>query len=503
MARGSVIVIGGGIAGLATGIYAAANGYETSVLEMHTIPGGLCTSWERQGYCFDGCIHWFVGGKPGRGFYPLWEEVGATEGLELVARDRLNSVRDEVGNELVLWSDLSRVESEMLASWPSDAKAIRGLVKGSHLMAGVGSMVPTTPPDMMRAWDGLKMLVTSGSALRKMRRYQMLTVQDLADGFSDPFLRRAVANAVNEPRISSMALLSTLGWFDVGDANWVMGGSALFARRLERRLLDLGGEIRYRSRVKRILVEDDRAVGVRLSDGTEQRAEVVISAADGHATIFDMLEGRYVDDRIRDLYDNLELFPAIVQVSLGVNRDMSNEPWSVVTLLDDPVEIAGRQVSSAWTHHYSFDPSMAPTGKSSVTCILEGDLEHWQKLGDTSREAYLAEKDAVARQVIDIVERAYPGVHDAVEVVDVATPTTYVRYTGNWRASFEGWLLSPKNTKLTGMAGMPRKLPGLDRFWMAGQWVWPGGGLPSGVLTGRWAIQNLCAADGREFVAPA
>ena len=41
MAEGSVIVIGGGIAGLASGIYAQANGYDTTVFEMHTLPGGL------------------------------------------------------------------------------------------------------------------------------------------------------------------------------------------------------------------------------------------------------------------------------------------------------------------------------------------------------------------------------------------------------------------------------------------------------------------------------
>jgi phytoene dehydrogenase-like protein len=89
-----------------------------------------------------------------------------------------------------------------------------------------------------------------------------------------------------------------------------------------------------------------------------------------------------------------------------------------------------------------------------------------------------------------------------VEVTDVATPATYVRYTGNWQGSFEGWLLTPSNTKAAGMAGLPRRLPGLSNFVMAGQWIWLGGGLPSGVLTGRWAVQTVCAEDGRKFVAP-
>jgi len=64
-------------------------------------------------------------------------------------------------------------------------------------------------------------------------------------------------------------------------------------------------------------VEDDRAVGVRLTDGSEHRADIVISAADGHATIFDMLQGRYVSDKIRGYYEKLPIFPSWIQVSLG------------------------------------------------------------------------------------------------------------------------------------------------------------------------------------------
>ena len=46
---------------------------------------------------------------------------------------------------------------------------------------------------------------------------------------------------------------------------------------------------------------------------------------------------------------------------------------------------------------------------------------------------------------------------------------------------------------------MPKTLPGLERFWMAGQWVAPGGGLPSGVMTARQVQQLICRADGVPF----
>jgi phytoene dehydrogenase-like protein len=50
----SVIIIGAGIAGLAAGCYARMNGYRTQIFELHDLPGGLCTAWERGGYVFDG-----------------------------------------------------------------------------------------------------------------------------------------------------------------------------------------------------------------------------------------------------------------------------------------------------------------------------------------------------------------------------------------------------------------------------------------------------------------
>jgi phytoene dehydrogenase-like protein len=370
-------------------------------------------------------------------------------------------------------------------------------------MVKAGSNPPTVAPDMMGILDGLKMLLKSGSSLKKMGQYYATSMSDLSDRFADPFLRRAVLEAITEPRMSAIAFLGTLGWFEIGDANWVAGGSLGLARKMERRLLALGGEISYGSKVERIIVENDRAVGVRLADGSEHRADHIIGAADGHATIFEMLDGRYAGQRMRELYDKMEPFSPIMQVSLGVDMDLSDQPWSYVLLLDEGAEVGGKKVGSVWTHHYSYDPSMAPAGKSSITTILAADLEPWQHLRDTDRAAYNAKKATVADEVIAIIERAYPGVSEHVEVEDVATPSTYVRYTGNWKASFEGWMLSPNNARVAGMAGLPRTLPGLSNFVMAGQWVSPGGGLPSGVMTGRWAVQTICATDHKKFVAPA
>ena len=92
-----------------------------------------------------------------------------------------------------------------------------------------------------------------------------------------------------------------LAWLNRRAAGYPLGGALAFTRAIEKRFRDLGGTIRYGARVSRILVEQPpagqarRAVGIRFDDGTEHRADVVVSAADGRRTIFDMLEGRYLN----------------------------------------------------------------------------------------------------------------------------------------------------------------------------------------------------------------
>jgi len=75
-------------------------------------------------------------------------------------------------------------------------------------------------------------------------------------------------------------------------------------------------------------------------------------------------------------------------------------------------------------------------------------------------------------------------------MTDVSTPATVIRYTGNWKGSMEGWLMTPA----TGFRPLPKDLPGLRRFKMVGQWVMPRG-LPSGLMTARSAIREVCKED--------
>ena len=72
-----VVIIGGGIAGLSAGIYALQSGFEVTIFEMHTIPGGNSTSWKREGYFFEGGMHWLTGSAQNQLLYKEWCNLGA------------------------------------------------------------------------------------------------------------------------------------------------------------------------------------------------------------------------------------------------------------------------------------------------------------------------------------------------------------------------------------------------------------------------------------------
>jgi phytoene dehydrogenase-like protein len=245
--------------------------------------------------------------------------------------------------------------------------------------------------------------------------------------------------------------------------------------------------------VDRILVERDAAVGVHVTSGETIAANWVISAADGHATIYELLGGRYTNERIDRAYRTLETFPSYLHVSLGVGRNLSQEPGYVTRFLDAPLEVdPGTSLSQVSFRFFHFDPTFAPAGKTAVMCFLPTrNFEYWVNVQRQDPAQYQAEKQRVAEAVIALLEKRIAGLRQAIEVIDVSTPATVIRYTGNWKGSMEGWLLTPS----TGVRSFGSTLPGLRQFMMVGQWVSPGGGLPSGLTTARSAIRAVCKHD--------
>ncbi len=493
----NILIIGAGIAGLSAGCYARMNGFDALILEQHTIPGGLCTSWRRGDYTFDGSIRYLTGTRPDSPDHLLWRELGVLEGRPIHFYDEFSCYEGRDGHTLHLYTDVDRLEAHLRALAPADGAAIDDLVDGIRGFRHMDLPVDLTPGDAREALAlGQGVLPALGAILR----WRGVTVPSFAARFRDPLLREALPRFFQFARddFPMMILLTTLAGMADRESGYPIGGSLRFAEALAARYVALGGEVRYRARVERILVENDRAVGVRLADGSEVRADRVISAADGHATIFGLLEGRYVDERVRSYYRDLPVSHAIVQVSLGIDADLSAEPPTRSFPLREPLTLGNIAHDRLVLKHYAFDPTMAPPSKSVATLWCAADYDWWAQQR-ANRAAYRQEKQRVADRVVAAVEERLPHVRGRVEEVDVATPVTYERYTGNWRGAFAGWALTTRKMSMMMGGAMRKTLPGLAGFAMAGQWVEPGGNVALAAGSGRDLLKDICQEEGRPF----
>ncbi|PIP49191.1 MAG: phytoene dehydrogenase, partial [Chloroflexi bacterium CG23_combo_of_CG06-09_8_20_14_all_45_10] len=400
----------------------------------------------------------------------------------------------------ILYTNIDRLEQHMMELAPKDKDVIEEFIEGIRACTRFELPIEGAP-GVYDPIGGFKSLSEMRPFIQVARKWASISIQDFAARFKNALLRQAFPLAWWFPELTMLVALMSLAWMHRKVAGYPIGGSLEFSRAIERRYRDLGGRVHYNARVTEILVKNDRAVGIRLEDGSQHRADYVISAADGHTTIFDILDGKYADEKIRGYYDNLPICPSLVHIALGVDRSFEEIPPSVMGLnfpLDKPVTIADREWGQpgAGVHIYNFDPTLAPAGKTVVKVMFPSDYAYWRRLRDEP-ERYKREKEQIADQVVALLDKRFPGLAAQVKMRDVATPLTFHRYTGNWQGIFEGWMITPETWRLR----MSKTLPGLDGFYMAGQWVEPGGGVPMVAMSGRNAIQMICRQDKKPFAA--
>ncbi|MGB6295423.1 MAG: NAD(P)/FAD-dependent oxidoreductase [Rivularia sp. (in: cyanobacteria)] len=492
-----IIIIGAGISGLAAGCYAQMNGYCTEIFEMHNLPGGLCTAWNRNGYVFDGCIHYLFGSGKGQPFYSMWEELGAVQGRKFFHHDELMRVSEAGGKTLIVHSNPDKLESHLKQISPRDSKLITNFCQGIRELTRFDlSLLQQKPKALMSAsdWWALGRQIFPFSGI--LAKWGRISAEDFAKRFQNPFLRKAIPQMFAWTDIPMMVGMSLIAYMHNKNAGFPVGASLEFARAIEKRYLKLGGKIYYDSQVERILVQNDRAIGVRLYNHESYYGDRLISACDGRSTLFNLLRGEYVTEEMEMLYDGYFPIHSQLQVSLGVNRDLSKEPHWITYLLNKPVLIAGEECREISVKHYCFDSSLAPPGKSVLIVMLRTSYDYWQRI--YGRKIYDAEQIQESGILIDLLSEFYPGIKADIEYVDVATPMSYERYTGNWQGSSCGWLLTKE---IMGMmiSGLPKTLPDLDCFYMIGQWVEPGGSVPVVAMSGRNIIQQICHEDSKVF----
>ena len=487
-----IVIIGGGVAGLSAGIYARLNEFDTEIIEMHSITGGQCTAWERKDYRFDYCLHWLVGTRSGP-FHDIWLETNVINGqVKIIDHEIHTKIFAEDGTDFTIYTNIDRWEKYLCEIAPEDSKSIS---KMCNDMRKTSILEPYSNPPELRRWtDTMNSFFKMLPMIILFMKYGKKTFREYIGqfNFKNPLLAFFFDNFFSAHDFSALAFIMMLAWFNKKNAGYLLGGSKPMTQRMSEKYINLAGVLTTHKKVKKIIVEDNLAKGVLLDDGSKIFADYVISAADGHSTIFEMLAGKYLSEKIKEAYDSWELFNPIVQVSFGINSEIKTD-FPVQSWLSKNNKIGMTKTDQGFSiMNYCFDPSMAPPGKTVIVIRYESQWDLWK---DLKGEEYLKEKQQIENDARLLLEKHIPEVSGKIEVIDVATPLTDVRYTGVWKGSYEGFLPSSKNL----MSNLKPTLPGLNGFYMAGQWLAPGGGLPPAGQTGKWAIQLICKKEKKAF----
>lgn len=496
MTKKKVIIIGAGIAGLCAGSYLQMNEYDTEIFELHTTPGGLCTSWKRGDYIFDGCLHSLGGTNPNYNTYKYWNELINMEEIEFKYWDVLGQYEDIDGKILKFYTDPDKMKSVLMSIAPEDEKFINDFIKAVKRFSNPKFFNLNKKPKEL--WNFLDYYLQQFKILPYLRFLFKWSgsFQDMIEKLSNPLLKRALNLDFFYYFPAYFFPMSIAGLNDK-NGGYPIGGSLAFAQLLEKKYLRLGGKIHYNSKVKKINVVKDQAIGITLNNNEVRNADLVISAADGYDTIFNMLEGKYIDKKLRKFYNNQPVHPSVVIIFLGVARSFDHEPSSLELslkkslIVDDQTEVDRISVLI-----YNFDPTLAPEGKTCIRVVIHTDsYQFWNNLRANNQEKYNQEKIRIVNEIINILDHRFSDFRTNIEEIDVVTPATINRYTNNWKGSIQGWVWLPGKIPKV----VKKNLPGLKGFYQIGQWIMPGGGVTTALVTARDLAQIICKKDKKKF----
>ena len=478
-------IIGGGLAGLSAGIYLQQSGVQTEIFEISGQPGGMCIAWERKGYWFDGCINWMVGTRQDNGFYKMYLETGALSPETEIYNAPF--IRVEVaGKMLDIPMQADAFETFLLGISPEDEKPIKVFCRKVRRMSKT-----TMPTGIVNNVSDLLHMTTAGLGFLSLAGPSMgVTVGDYATRFKCQAVREILYNLM-PPDFSLFALIMMLGTRMGGDAGYPIGGARDVIKRMTNKYLSLGGTLHLSTKVDRIEVAEGKATAVH-ANGVRYPADAVIAACDMYDTIYRMLDGQYRHPQLEAMLRDAPLFDPLCIVSFGLYKKLGL-PYSVNYSCKDEISCAGERGTPDYqdVHGFSinafeFDPTAAPDGHTSVMMLMGAPLDYWQNLRDTDMAAYRARKAQLADEAVQAMERRVPGFADAVAVVDVATPATYVRYANLYKGSWEGFA---PTAKTVGMQIKPT-IDGVKGLTLAGQWVSVGGGICTAVASGHSAAMK-------------
>lgn len=492
-----VVVIGSGVGGLSGAALLARYGFDVTVIESYSLPGGAAHAFERNGFKFESGPSLYSGLSYRPSSNPLRQVLDAIgEDLPCVTYDTWGCCLPEgdfdtsVGGDqfcevltrlrgdgaVAEWRELQRVMEPLMSAATAIGPAAVRFDMGAAITMGrfapslvrhAANVIKLTGP-FSRIVDG----VVRDSFTRNWLDLLCFLLSGLpADGTS----------------AAEMAFMFA-DWYRPGVVlDYPVGGSGALVDALVRGLERHGGRLLLGAHVEQVLVENNRAVGVRLLGGKEFRARrAVVSNASVWDTLKLLPEGA-VPKRFRASRQATPECDSFMHLHLGIDAEGIRPDLACHYILVNDWEtgVTAPQNVVVVSIPSLLDPSLAPPGKHVIHVYTPGNEPYnlWQGMDRRSQE-YARAKQVRSVVMWQALERIIPDIRSRCEVTLVGTPLTHERFLRRHRGSY-----GPAIRAGSGIfPGPGTPLPGL---LCCGDSTFPGIGLPAVAASGMIAANTL------------
>ena len=486
-----IIIIGGGLSGLSSGIFAQKNGYISEIFERNTTAGGLCTSWYRKGYKIDGCIHWLTGTKEGTELNRVWKSLDAFDQEDIIRDDNFGTIEVD-GTPIVLWNDLNKLQDELIQLAPIDTKQIKKFIKDTKRIFEVPLPLENSMSDMSM-FGVIKTGILLIPYIPTIIKCLSTSIVGYADKFKSPLLKKFIATILPGNKHNLYQVLYAYGTCANGSGGVPFGGSTSLSLRLEKNYKDLGGLIHYRTDVDEIIVKDKKAIGIRLKNGECHYADYVISSTDIKHTLDSLLKHNYKSFRFGLRFKKTKKYHApscvLASYSVDVNKLKSLGITSTYEFKTDEFIVGATRENTIRIRTYEYDKTFIRNGRVLLNVLChqdDDDFPIWKELYE-DKEKYKMEKENLGNLIKNKIENKFRILKDDLELLDVVTPMTFVRYTNAYHGAYMPWSITHKNTMLL----HDGKIRGIKNLILSGQWLQMPGGIPIAICTGKYAIDRI------------
>lgn len=459
MKQYDVIVIGGGNGGLASAATLAEKGKSVILFEKHNIPGGCGTSFRRGRFEFEVALHQLshmgTEEKPGP-LRELFKRYGILDEINWIQIKELFRVNFPDGTGVSLPAERKQCEDFLCKEFPSQADGIRKYFETVYKFCAEAAEFAAKSAKSTGEPGALKKAIMKAGFPKlypTLANYGLKSTQEVLDEFfTDSKLQLALSAywcfmGVPPARFPFAILAKCTNFYLETKPYYLTGTSMMMNQAIMEAVQKMGGTVRLNCGVKRIVLENGKAVGVIDEFGEEYRAKKIISNISPLATYGNLLLPEEIPDGAREYLKPYTVGISAITCFIGLDCTPEEIGFTTSFTLNYESLDANEDFKDAYkllpgndplvaTCYTVDDPSVSPKGTSVITAGTLKYGEPWEKLPP---EQYYEMKYEAGRRIVERLEKMYPGFAEHIEEMEIATPLTHMRYLGHPGGAIYGY----------------------------------------------------------------